>query len=70
MRISNYENFVNVNDTCSNFIQKLMEVIDKKAPVDNKRIDRNFQEWCDSENKEKNARHIIRDKLFRKFKKM
>ena len=45
MRISNYENFVNVNDTCSNFIQKLMEVIDKKAPVDNKRIDRNFQEW-------------------------
>ena len=32
VKFPNYENFDNVNDTYSNFIQKLMEVIDKVAP--------------------------------------
>ena len=59
-----YKNFDSVNDAYSNFIQKLMEVIDKVVPVKNKRIKRNSQEWFDSEISEK---LIIRDKLFKKF---
>ena len=62
-----YKNFDNVNDAYSNFIQKLMEVIDKVAPVKNKRIKRNSQEWFDSEISEK---LIIRDKLFKNYKKL
>ena len=61
-----YKNFDNVNDPYSNFIQKLMEVIDKVAPVKNKRIKRNSQEWFDSEISEK---VITWDKLFKKYKK-
>ena len=55
-----------MNDAYSDFIQKLMEVIDKVAPVKNKRIKRNSQEWFDSEISEK---LIIRDKFFKKYKK-
>ena len=43
-----------------------MEVIDKAAPVKSKRIKRNSQEWFNSEISEK---LIIRDKLFKKYKK-
>ena len=60
-----YKSFDNVNDAYSNFIQKLMKVIDKGAPVKNKRTKRNSQEWFDSEISEK---LIIRDKLFKKYK--
>ena len=49
-----YKKFDNVNDAYSNFIQKLIEFIDKVAPVKNKRIKRNSQEWFDSEISEKN----------------
>ena len=62
-----YKKFDNVNDAYSNFIQKLMEVTDKVAPVKSKRIKRNSQEWFDSEISEK---LIIRDKLFKKYKKI
>ena len=55
-----------MNDACSNFIQKLMEVIDKEAPAKGKRIKRNSQKWFDSESSEK---VIIRDKRFKKYKK-
>ena len=55
-----------MNDAYSDFIQKLMKVIDKVAPVKNKRIKRNSQEWFDSEISEK---LIIRDKHFKKYKK-
>ena len=55
-----------MNDIYSNFIQKLMKVIDKVAPVKNKRIKRNSQEWFGSEISEK---LIIRDKIFKKYKK-
>ena len=61
------KNLDNVNDAYSNFIQKLMEVIDKVAPVKNKRIKRNSQEWFDSEISEK---LIIWDKLLKKYKKL
>ena len=62
-----YKKFDNVNDAYSNFIQKLMEVIDKVALVKSKRIKRNSQEWFDSEISEK---LIIRDKLFKNYKKL
>ena len=62
-----YKKFDNVNDAYSNFIQKLIEFIDKVAPVKNKRIKRNSQEWFDSEISEK---IIIRDKLLKKYKKL
>ena len=61
-----YKKVNSVNDAYSNFIQKLTEVIDKVAPVKSKRIKRNSQEWFDSEISEK---LIIRDKLFKKYKK-
>ena len=61
-----YKKFDNVNDAQSNFIQKLVEVIDKVAPAKSKKIERNSQEWFDSEISEK---LIIRDKLFKKYKK-
>ena len=56
-----------MNDAYSSFIQNLMEVIDKVAPVKSKRIKRNSQEWFDSEISEK---LIIRDKLFKNYKKL
>ena len=62
-----YKKFDNVNDAYSNFIQKLMEVIDKVAPVKSKRIKRNSQEWFDSEISEK---LIIWNKLLRNTKKL
>ena len=55
-----------MNDAYSNFIQKLTEVIDKVVPVKSKRIKRSSQEWFDSEISEK---LIVRDKLFKKYKK-
>ena len=55
-----------MNDAYLNFIQKLMEVIDKVVPVKNKRMKRFSQEWFDREISEK---LIICDKLFKKFKK-
>ena len=59
------KNFDNVNDAYSNFIQKLMEVINKAVPVKNIES-RNSEEWFDSESSEK---LIIPDKLFKKYKK-
>ena len=61
-----YKTFDNVHYAYSNFIQKLTDVIDKVALVKSKRIKRNPQEWFDSEISEK---LIIRDKLFKKYKK-
>ena len=55
-----------MNGAYSNFMQKLMEVIDNLAPFKNKRIKRNSQEWFDSKISEK---LIIRDKFFKKYKK-
>ena len=62
----NYHNFKNINDTYSNFIQKVMGVIDLVAPIKSRRIKQNSQEWFDSEIAEKIS---VRDKLFMKFQK-
>ena len=37
----------------SNFIRKLMEFIDKVAPIKNKRVQNNYQEWFAREISEK-----------------
>ena len=55
-----YKNFDNVNCIYSTFIQKLVEVIDTVVPVKNKRIKFNI---------EISEKLIIRDKLFKKYKK-
>ena len=62
----NYNNFENINDAYSNFVQKVMGVIDLVAPVKSRRIKQNSQEWFDGEVAEKINVH---DKLFKKFKK-
>ena len=62
----NYNNFENVNDAYSNFIQKVTGVIDLEAPNKSRRIKQNSQEWFDGEVAEKIS---VRDKLFTKFKK-
>ena len=62
----NYHNFENINDAYSNFIQKVMGVIDLVAPIKLRRIKQNSQEWFDSEVAEKIS---VRDELFKKFKK-
>ena len=68
MKISSYENFDNVNNAYSNFIQKFMEVIGKVAPVKIKRTKRNFRQWYGSEISEKqyktyNARQTLQKTL-------
>ena len=59
--------YKNLGNAYSSFIQKLRAVIDKVAPVKNKRIKRNSQEWFDSKVSEK---LIMWDKLFRNTKKL
>ena len=61
----NYRNFENINDAYSNFIQKLMRVIDLVAPIKSRRIKQNSQKWFDGEVAEKIS---VRDKLLKKFK--
>ena len=62
----NYHNFENINDAYSNFIQKVMGVIDLVAPIKSRRIKQNSQEWFDGQVAE---RISVRDRLFKKFKK-
>ena len=61
----NYGNYDDFNRTYSNFVQKIMPIIDKIAPYRNKRITGNTHNWFDSEVLGKlNARY----KLFKKRK--
>ena len=53
----NYGNYDEFNRTYSNFVQKIMPIIDKIAPYRNKRIKRNTHKWFNSNVLEKlNAR--------------
>ena len=63
----NYINFENINDAYSNFIQKVMGVIDLVAPIKSRQIKQNSHKWVDGEVAEK---IIVCDKLFKKFKKL
>ena len=66
LNFPNYQNYNEINEAYNDFIQKIMSVIDKVAPVKERRVKQNSQEWFDGEigNGIKN-----RDKLFKKFKK-
>ena len=66
MKFPNYENFININEAYSNFIQKLTSVIDEIAPCKTKRVKGNSKEWFDSVASEGINN---RDKLLKKFKK-
>ena len=66
VKFPNYENFININEAYSNFIQKLTSVIDEIAPCKTKRVKGNSKEWFDSVVSEGINN---RDKLFKKFKK-
>ena len=65
VKFSNYENFVNITEAYSNFIQKLTSVIDEITPCKTKRVKGNSKEWFDSVVSEGINN---RDKLFKKFK--
>ena len=65
VKFFNYENFGNINEAYSNFIQKLTSVIDKIAPCKTKRVKGNSKEWFDSVVSE---RINNRDKLFKKLR--
>ena len=62
----NYHIFENVNDAYSNFIQKLMQVINVVAPIKSRQMTQNLQQRFVGEVAEKIS---VRDKLFKKFKK-
>ena len=67
VKFPNYENFININEAYSNFIQKLTSVIDEKAPCKTKRVKGNSKEWFDNVVSEGINN---RDKPFKKFKKI
>ena len=48
VKFPNYENFININEACSNIIQKLTSVIDEIAPCKTKKVKGNSKEWFDS----------------------
>ena len=60
----NYQNFNDSTEAYDDFIQKIMVAIDKVAPIKERRIKHNSQEWFDGEISEaiKN-----RDNLLKKF---
>ena len=64
VKFPNYENFININEAYSNFIQRLTSVIDVIAPCKTKRVKCISKEWFDSVVSEGINN---RDKLFKKF---
>ena len=67
MNFPNYQNFNDATEAYDNFIQKIKVAIDKVAPIKERRMKHNSQEWFDGEVSEaiKN-----RDKLLKKFKRL
>ena len=50
LNFPNYQNYNETNKACNNnFIQKIVNVIAKVAPMKEKRVRQNFQEWLDGE---------------------
>ena len=64
MKFSNYENFININEAYSNFIQKLTSVTNVIAPCKIKRVKATLRSGFDSVVSEGINN---RDKLFKKF---
>ena len=63
--LHNYQNFNDAAEASDDFIQKVMVVINKVAPIKEGRIKHNSQEWFDGEISEAIKNH---DKLLKKFK--
>ena len=61
-----YSEFLDINAAYSHFLQLIISVIDKLAPLKEIRVRNNTQEWMDEEVLEGIR---IRDKLLSKFKK-
>ena len=66
LNFPNYQNFNDISEAYNDFIQKIMNVIDKVAPLKERRVKQNPQEWFDGEITDEIKN---RDKLFKKFKK-
>ena len=66
LNFPNYQNYNEINEVYNDFIQKIMSVIDKVAPIKVRQVKQSSQVWFDGEiaDEVKN-----RDKLFKKFKK-
>ena len=62
----NYETFTNLNAAYSDFIEKIMSVINNIAPIKTIRAKSHTEEWFDGEVLES---IFIRDKCFKKYKK-
>ena len=60
-----YEKYSNVSKACNDFFHKLIEVVNRIAPLKTVRKKNTSSEWSDSEIAEKLS---VRDKLFKKFK--
>ena len=65
MIFPNYEKYSNVNKPYSNFFHKLIEVVNKIAPLKTVRIRNISSEWFDRKIAEKLR---LRNKLLKKFK--
>ena len=66
LNFPNYQNVNDINEAYNDFIQKIMNFIDKVAPLKERQVKKNSQEWFDGEIADEIKNH---DKLFRKFKK-
>ena len=66
LHFPNYQNYNEINETYNDFIHKIMSVIDRVAPIKERRVKQNSQKWFDGETSDEIKN---RDKLFKKFKK-
>ena len=66
LNFPSYQNYNEINEAYNDFIQKIMSVTGKVAPIKERRVEQNSQEWFDGEIADKIKN---RDKLFEKFKK-
>ena len=66
LNFPNYQNYNEINEAYNDFIQKITSVIEKVAPIKERRVKQNSQEWFDGEIADEIKN---RDKLFKKFKK-
>jgi len=66
MPFPDYEVFTDINNAYSDFCNKVLQIIDKIAPIRESRVRNSTQAWFDGEIRDKIA---LRDNLFKKFKK-
>ena len=66
LNFPNYQNYNEINEAYNDFIQKIMSVTDNVAPIKERRVKQNSQEWFDGEIADEIKNQ---DKLFKKFKK-